>query len=135
MESPFLSCAPVHDSDTAKEGDGEGRCAVGVDAFLVEALYNPRHRLTVMRMELDIQNFIQNCDQQQFEFHHLPTSYLKCVAHRVAQHYGLHIMALDNIINGFSSRVVARKTPESGFPAIFYQMSRQNRLKKKRTIT
>ncbi|KAJ6791150.1 cAMP-regulated phosphoprotein 21-like isoform X2 [Iris pallida] len=55
MESPFLSCAPVHDSDTAKEGDGEGRCAVGVDAFLVEALYNPRHRLTVLRMELYIQ--------------------------------------------------------------------------------
>ncbi|KAJ6791148.1 cAMP-regulated phosphoprotein 21-like isoform X2 [Iris pallida] len=118
MESSFLSCAPAHDSGTAKEGDREGRCAVGVDAFLVEALDNPRHRLTVLRMELDIQKFIQNCDQQQFKFQHLPTSYLKCAAHRVAQHYGLQTMALDNIIDGFSSRIVARKTPKSGFPAI-----------------
>ncbi|KAJ6826593.1 cAMP-regulated phosphoprotein 21-like isoform X2 [Iris pallida] len=120
MEPPSLSCAPAHDSGAAaREGDEEGRGrAVGVDAFLVEALDNPRHRLTVLRMELDIQKFMQNCDQQQFEFQHLPTSYLKCAAHRVAQHYGLQTMALDNIIDCFSSRVVARKTPESRFPAI-----------------
>ncbi|KAJ6835426.1 cAMP-regulated phosphoprotein 21-like isoform X2 [Iris pallida] len=135
MESPFLSYAPAHDSDAVKEGDGEGRRAVGVDAFLVESLDNPRHRVTVLRMELDIQKFIQNCDQKQFEFQHLPTSYFKCYAHRIAQHDGLQTMALDNIIDGFSSRVVARKTPKSGFPAIFYHISRQNRLEKKRTIT
>ncbi|KAG2327375.1 hypothetical protein Bca52824_010104 [Brassica carinata] len=59
-----------------------------VDPFLVEALQNPRHRLTILRMELDIQKFFQNPDQLQFEFPPFPTSYSPA-AHRVAQHYGL----------------------------------------------
>ncbi|KAF9613822.1 hypothetical protein IFM89_011991 [Coptis chinensis] len=37
----------------------------------------------VLRMELDIQSFMQNHDQQQFEFQHFPTSYLGFAAHRV----------------------------------------------------
>jgi len=68
-------------------------------------------------MELDIQRFMQNSDQHQFEFQHLPTSYLRCAAHRVAQHYGLQTLALDNAMDGFTSRVIARKTPESRYPA------------------
>ncbi|KAK8594103.1 hypothetical protein V6N13_125913 [Hibiscus sabdariffa] len=52
-----------------------------VDPFLVEALQNPRHRLTILRMELDIQKFLQHSDQQQFEFQHFPTSYLRLAAH------------------------------------------------------
>ncbi|CAL9236402.1 unnamed protein product [Arabidopsis halleri] len=47
-----------------------------VDPFLVEALQNPRHRLTILRMELNIQRFFQSPDQQLFEFQHFPTSYL-----------------------------------------------------------
>nr|CAD1829581.1 unnamed protein product [Ananas comosus var. bracteatus] len=33
---------------------------VPVDPFLVEALGNPRHRVTVLRMEMDIQRFMKN---------------------------------------------------------------------------
>lgn len=69
-------------------------------------------------MELDIQKFMQNVDQHQFEFRQLPSSYLRCAAHRVAQHYGLQTMALDNAVDGFGSRVVARKVPESRYPAV-----------------
>ncbi|RWW76968.1 hypothetical protein BHE74_00014906 [Ensete ventricosum] len=69
-------------------------------------------------MELDIQRFMQNPDQQQFEFQHLPTSYLRCAAHRVAQHFGLHTMALENAVDGLGNRVVAKKTPDSKFPAV-----------------
>lgn len=90
----------------------------GVDPFLVEALENPRHRLTVLRMELDIQKFMQRSDQLQFEFQHLPTSYLRCAAHRVAQHYGLQTMALDNSTDGFTSKIIARKVAETRNPAI-----------------
>lgn len=68
-------------------------------------------------MELDIQRFMQNSDEHQFEFQHLPTSYLRCAAHRVAQHYGLQTMAIDNALDGFGSRVVARKTLESRYPS------------------
>ena len=61
---------------------------------------NKYHLTVVLRMELDIQRFIQNSEQHQFEFQHLPTSYLRCAAHRVAQHHGLQTLALDNAMDG-----------------------------------
>ncbi|XP_057970221.1 uncharacterized protein LOC131159369 isoform X2 [Malania oleifera] len=93
-------------------------CASLVDPFLVEALQNPRHRLTILRMELDIQKFMQNSNQQQFEFQHYPTSYLRLAAHRVAQHYGLQTMVQDNVIDGLGNRIVARRTAECRYPSI-----------------
>ncbi|WOL14118.1 hypothetical protein Cni_G22898 [Canna indica] len=68
-----------------------------MDSFLVEALENPCHHLTILRMEFDIQ---------------------RCAAHRVAQHYGLQTMALDNSAGGLGSKVITRKMPDSKFPAI-----------------
>ncbi|KAK4838290.1 hypothetical protein QYF36_012636 [Acer negundo] len=89
-----------------------------VDPFLVEALRNPRHRLTILRMELDIQRFLQNPDQQHFEFQHFPTSYLRLAAHRVSQHYGLVTMVQENGLDGQGNRILARKTAESRYPAV-----------------
>ncbi|CAA0381987.1 unnamed protein product [Arabidopsis thaliana] len=92
-----------------------------VDPFLVEALQNPRHRLTILRMELDIQKFFQNPEQLQFEFPPFPTSYLRLAAHRVAQHYGLVTMALDNGTgagDGSDNRILVTKTAESRFPYV-----------------
>lgn len=93
--------------------------SMAVDPFLVEALQNPRHRLTILRMELDIQRFIQNSEQLQFEFQHFPTSYLRLAAHRVAQHYGLQTMVLDNFSDGQGTRILVRKVgAESKYPAV-----------------
>jgi len=78
---------------------------------------NKYHLTVVLRMELDIQRFIQNSEQHQFEFQHLPTSYLRCAAHRVAQHHGLQTLALDNAMDGLASGVITRKTPESRYTA------------------
>lgn len=89
-----------------------------VDPFLVEALQNPRHRLTILRMELDIQKFFQNSDLQQFEFPHFPTSYLRLAAHRVAQHYGLQTMVQDNVVDGQGAKILVTRTPESKYPAV-----------------
>jgi hypothetical protein len=89
-----------------------------VDPFLIEALQNPCHRLTILRMELDIQKFLQNPDQQQFEFPHFPTSYLRLAAHRVAQHYGLATMVQDNGLDATGNRILARKQGESRCPVI-----------------
>lgn len=69
-------------------------------------------------MELDIQRFMQNSDLHQFEFQHFPTSYLRCAAHRVAQHYGLQTMVADSTLDGLGGRIIARKTSESRFPAV-----------------
>nr|XP_043609813.1 uncharacterized protein LOC122581635 isoform X2 [Erigeron canadensis] len=92
--------------------------SMAVDPFLVEALQNPRHRLTILRMELDIQKFIQNSEQQQFEFQHFPTSYLRLAAHRVAQHYGLQTMVLENFSDGQGTRILVKKLAEAKLPAI-----------------
>ncbi|KAG6501257.1 uncharacterized protein LOC121997793 isoform X2 [Zingiber officinale] len=89
-----------------------------VDCFLLEALENPRHRLTVLRMEFDIQRFMQNSDQHQYEFQHLPTSYLRCAAHRVAQHYGLLTTGIESTTVGLGSTLIAQKTPNSKFPVV-----------------
>ncbi|CAN0910237.1 R3H domain-containing protein 1 [Linum grandiflorum] len=82
-----------------------------VDSFLVEALQNPRHRLTILRMELEVQRFLQNSEKDQFEFQHLPTSYLRLAAHRVAHHYGLATMVQEGMI-------VVRKQAERRNPPV-----------------
>ncbi|WZZ37787.1 uncharacterized protein LOC106382986 [Brassica napus] len=90
-----------------------------VDPFLVEALQNPRHRLTILRMELDIQKFFQSPEQQQYEFPPYPTSYLRLAAHRVAHHYGLFTTALDGAaLDGSGNRILVTKTGESRYPYV-----------------
>lgn len=103
--------------DALEQKDKEAYASV-VDPFLIEALQNPRHRLTVLRMELDIQRFLQSSDQNQFEFQYFPTSYLRLAAHRVAQHYGLQTMVQDNGIDGVGTKIVVRRTAESRYPAV-----------------
>lgn len=69
-------------------------------------------------MELDIQRFLHNSDQQQFEFQHFPTSYLRLAAHRVAQHYGLQTMVQDSGFDGQGNKILVRKTAESRYPSV-----------------
>ena len=69
-------------------------------------------------MELDIQRFLHTPDQQQFEFQHFPTSYLRLAAHRVAQHYGLQTMVQDSGLDGQGNRILVRKTAEGRYPAV-----------------
>ncbi|KAF9609545.1 hypothetical protein IFM89_016906 [Coptis chinensis] len=65
--------------------------------------------MSVLRMELDIQSFMQNHDQQKFEFQHFPTSYLRLAAHRVAEHYRLQSMVADSSVDGLRTRIVRGK--------------------------
>jgi hypothetical protein len=71
-------------------------------------------------MEQDVEKFIRDPIQQQFEFPQLPTSYLRLAAHRVAQHYSLQSMVLlDNSLpDGSGSRIIVRKTSECRLPLI-----------------
>ena len=69
-------------------------------------------------MELDIQKFLNNADQQHFEFQHFPSSYLRLAAHRVAQHYNMQTMVQDNGLDGQGSKILVRKLPESKYPVV-----------------
>lgn len=124
--SSLMSSPPAHDNNNKDKADvvvvGDGVATSSpppsVDPFLKEALQNPRHRLTILRMELDIQRFMQNPDQQQFELPHYPTSYLRLAAHRVAQHYGLQSMVLDTSADGLGTKIVVKKIAESKYPTV-----------------
>ncbi|GAB4843964.1 hypothetical protein Ancab_013928 [Ancistrocladus abbreviatus] len=105
-------------NDALVQKDKEAYYSSMVEPFLIEALQNPRHRLTILRMELDIQRFLQSPDQLQFEFQYFPTSYLRLAAHRVAQHYGLQTMVLENALDGTGTKIVAKKTAESRYPSV-----------------
>ncbi|CAK9136615.1 unnamed protein product [Ilex paraguariensis] len=91
-----------------------------VDQFLREAIQNPRERLSVLRMEQDVEKFIRDPTRQQMEFQQLPTSYLRLAAHRVAQHYSLQSMVLldNNVPDGSGSRIIVRKPSECQLPLI-----------------
>ncbi|KAJ0789311.1 putative R3H domain, SUZ domain, R3H domain superfamily protein [Helianthus annuus] len=91
-----------------------------VDQFLREALQNPRERLSVLRLEQDVEKFIRDPSQQQMEFPQLPTSYLRLAAHRVAQHYSLQSTVLldNNLLESSGSRIIVHKTPDTRFPLI-----------------
>ncbi|OMO67821.1 Single-stranded nucleic acid binding R3H [Corchorus capsularis] len=91
-----------------------------VDQFLREAIQNPRERLSILRMEQDIENFISDPTKQQLEFQQLPTSYLRLAAHRVAQHYSLQSMVLldNNLAEGSGFRIIVRKSSECRLPSI-----------------
>ncbi|CAL5343166.1 unnamed protein product [Camellia sinensis] len=75
---------------------------------------------SVLRMEQDVEKFIQDPTQQQMEFQQLPTSYLRLAAHRVAQHYSLQSMVLldNNVPDGSGSRIIVRKNSEYQPPLI-----------------
>ncbi|PPD72239.1 hypothetical protein GOBAR_DD30866 [Gossypium barbadense] len=76
--------------------------------------------LPVLRMEQDVEKFIRDPNQQQFEFQQLPTSYLRLAAHRIAQHYSLQSMVLldNNLPDGSGSRIIVCKTSECRLPRI-----------------
>ncbi|KAG4996987.1 hypothetical protein JHK82_027771 [Glycine max] len=78
-------------------------------------------------MELDIQMFLNNADQQHFEFQHFPSSYLQLVAHRVAQHYNMQKMVQDNALDGQGSKILVWKLPETKYPVLENDKSEQKK--------
>ncbi|PSR92959.1 R3H domain-containing protein [Actinidia chinensis var. chinensis] len=132
--NPSSSSSSLSSSASHELADGSASSTVGaqkfgvvsedavnsVDQFLREALQNPRERLSVLRMEQDVEKFIRDPIQQQMEFQQLPTSYLRLAAHRVAQHYSLQSMVLldNNLPDGSGSKIIVRKTSECRLPLI-----------------
>ncbi|KAF8104279.1 hypothetical protein N665_0175s0008 [Sinapis alba] len=118
MDPAFAPPPPTPEASAVNGGVGMGENGVTVDPFLVEALQNSRHRLTILRMELDVQRFLQSHEQQQFEFQRFPTSYLRLAAHRVANHYGLATAVQDGGGDGNENVIIVTKTAASRFPAV-----------------
>ncbi|KAI5058994.1 hypothetical protein GOP47_0025313 [Adiantum capillus-veneris] len=88
----------------------------GVDSFLREALQG-KDRLTILRLEQEVDKFMRNPKLQQLEFQPMPSSYLRLVAHRVVQHYNLQSSVADTSTPD-GARIIARKTSDTRFPRI-----------------
>ncbi|KAL9225041.1 hypothetical protein vseg_001013 [Gypsophila vaccaria] len=113
-DAPISGPAPSPDDD---DDDAVNQ----VDQFLREALQNPRERLSILRMEQNIEQFIRDPMRQQLEFQQLPTSYLRLAAHRLAQHYFLQstVITDNSISDGSGSRIIVYKTSaECRFPRV-----------------
>ncbi|KAL2650093.1 hypothetical protein R1flu_018221 [Riccia fluitans] len=104
-------------SASSESASGAARTVDQVDGFLREALQNPRDRLTILRLEQEVERFMRNPKHQQLEFQPMPSSYLRLAAHRVAQHYFLQSLVVDSGSTE-GTRIVARKTAESRYPTI-----------------
>ncbi|XP_058770086.1 uncharacterized protein LOC131643783 [Vicia villosa] len=118
-----ISCLKLNHSsdehaDDAPPSSSDGNINISddvinqVDQFLLDAVQNPRERLSILRMEQDVVKFIHDPNQQQLEFQKLPTSYLRLAAHRVAQHYSLQSMVLvdDSLPDGSGSIIIVHKS-------------------------
>eukprot|EP00250_Pteridium_aquilinum_P018407 c24074_g1_i1 orf=316-1740(+) len=88
----------------------------GVDSFLREALQG-KDRLTILRLEQEVDKFMRNPKVQQLEFQPMPSSYLRLVAHRVVQHYNLQSSVADSSTPE-GARIIARKISETRFPRV-----------------
>eukprot|EP00850_Spirogloea_muscicola_P024227 SM000501S17666 [mRNA] locus=s501:151:3453:+ [translate_table: standard] len=98
----------------------QGSCSpvAELDDFLRAALQNPRDRLTILRMEHEVEKFMRDPRAEQLELAPQPsTSYYRLAAHRVAQHYALQTQAVDGGA-GEGARVFATKTADSCFPKV-----------------
>ncbi|XP_043703152.1 R3H domain-containing protein 2-like isoform X2 [Telopea speciosissima] len=120
VASSAVASASSSSVDSERNGGFSENVIYQVDQFLQEALQNPRERLSILRMEQDVEKFIRDPTQQQMEFQQLPTSYLRLAAHRVAQHYYLQSMVIldNNLPDGSGSRIVVCKTSEFRLPPI-----------------
>ncbi|XP_024541709.1 R3H domain-containing protein 1-like [Selaginella moellendorffii] len=99
-----------------KESGGGDDDSAQIDEFLREALQNPHDRMTILRLEHDVERFVRNPKQFQLEFPPMASSYLRLAVHRVAQHYYLITSVIDSNVEG--CRIIVRKSGENKFPSI-----------------
>lgn len=87
-----------------------------VDTFLREAV-NSRNRITVLRLEQEIERFARNSSQPDLLLKPMQSSYERLAAHRIAQHYGMQSMVVSASFPKVS-RILLVKTVETRLPSI-----------------
>mmetsp|Transcript_30521 Transcript_30521/g.76594 ORF Transcript_30521/g.76594 Transcript_30521/m.76594 type:complete len:594 (-) Transcript_30521:14-1795(-) len=97
-----------------------------LDEFLVSALNNPKDRLTLLRLENDLTNFMNDERLLRLDLAAL-TSYQRLIVHRVAQHFKLlHSVGLGSFADQTKKNMILQKTVESRIPAIkFIDMKKE----------
>jgi len=87
----------------------------GIDNFLLTALENPRDRLTILKLDQELELFVKDPSRVRLDFP--PTSsYQRLIIHRIAQYFKLEHAVLD--VEGGKRAIVLSKTDESRIPIL-----------------
>lgn len=85
------------------------RSGLEMDEFLLNALNNPRDRLTLLKLEQQLELFVLDETKNKLEFPPC-SSYHRLILHRVAAYFRLQHVVVDV---DSKRRVVLYKSPES----------------------
>lgn len=116
-----VPAAPVNaeveaNNQSQQAGGSSGRetAAATIDAIdpaIRQALNDSKERVTVLRIEDLVVEYISKSSPDVLEFPPSYSNYQRLLAHRVAQHYGLQTHTVD--YEEGNGRVVARRTPDT----------------------
>ncbi|KAI9142707.1 single-stranded nucleic acid binding R3H [Paraphysoderma sedebokerense] len=117
MASPHTASDVLSRSDSAvrispsptPSGKNSSEDASGpfIDKFLLAALRNPNDRAFLLRLDTDIEAFMNDESRMSLEFPRM-NSYQRLVVHRASAYWGL-----SHMLNQVKQCVVLHKTPDS----------------------
>eukprot|EP01114_Cavostelium_apophysatum_P017608 TRINITY_DN5280_c0_g2_i1.p1 TRINITY_DN5280_c0_g2~~TRINITY_DN5280_c0_g2_i1.p1 ORF type:complete len:806 (+),score=200.72 TRINITY_DN5280_c0_g2_i1:286-2703(+) len=86
-----------------------------LDQFLLTALANPRDRLTILKLDHELEKFMKDPRRNRADFPPM-SSYHRLIVHRVAQYFKLDHIVVD--LEGGKRAVALLKSPESRTPVL-----------------
>jgi len=95
--------------------ENSGNSVYQMDQFLMDALENPRDRLAILKLDHDLENFINDTRRIRLELPPM-SSYNRLIAHRVADYFHLEHVAME--FEGGKRTVVLFKTNETKLPVL-----------------
>lgn len=112
-EEEIISMAPA--TTDSQEETEKNENSFGIDNFLLTALESPRDRLTILKLDQELEAFVKDTSRTRLNFP--PTSsYQRLIIHRVAQYFKIDHVVLD--AEGGKRAVCLFKTAESRVPIL-----------------
>ncbi|CAG8573128.1 1769_t:CDS:2, partial [Scutellospora calospora] len=91
---------------------GEIDFNTGLDGFLLAALKNPKDRLFLLKLDREMERFINDKNHTRLEFPPM-NSYQRLIVHRVAQYF-----KLSHVVDSSGKAVVLYKSPDTQIPIL-----------------
>jgi len=111
---PRLTQTPPPAKNAVTKADIKAAIA-SIDPVLLAALGNPKDRLSLTKLEMDVQRFLRNTHMTRLDFPPM-SSYQRLMAHRIAEYYHMEHTAVD--LDNSRRAVVLFKTVGSHCPDV-----------------
>jgi hypothetical protein len=86
-----------------------------IDPFLIQAMKNPRDRLSILKIERALEDFMMNIDLTQLEFPSM-NGYLRMIVHKISHYFNLSHTFLPE-----KRAVLVNKQENSQIPTLKFQ--------------